>query len=74
MRRFGYNFSSLQILGKILQMLFFLYREKRLNRFGYGYQKITMKYALKKRFSVTGMKFDVICWPLCYIREELVCH
>ena len=55
MRRFGYNFSSLQILGKILQMHFFLYREKRLNRFGYGYQKITMKYALKKRFSVTGM-------------------
>ena len=48
MRRFGYNFTSLQILGKILQKHFFLYREKRLNRFGcmYGYQKITMKYAL----------------------------
>lgn len=68
MRRFGCNFSSPQILGKILQMLFFLYREKRLNRFGYGYQKITMKYALKKRFSVTGMKFDVICWP--YVISE----
>jgi len=62
MRRFGYNLSSLQILGKILQKHFFLYREKRLNRFGYGYQKITVKYALKKRFGVMGMKFDVICW------------
>lgn len=62
MRRFGYNFSSLRILGKILQKRFFLYREKRLNRFGYGYQEITMKYALKKRFGVAGIKFDVICW------------
>lgn len=69
MRRFGYNFSSLQILGKILQKHFFLYREKRLYRFGYGYQKITMKYALEKRFGVAGMKFDVICWP-CVISER----
>ena len=70
MRRFGYNFSSLQKLGKILQKHFFLYWEKRLNRFGYmyGYQKITMKYALKKRFGVAGIKFDVICWP--YIISE----
>lgn len=66
MRRFGYNFSSLQILGKILQMHFFLYREKRLNRLWLSEDH--HEYALKKRFSVTGMKFDVICWP--YVISE----
>lgn len=48
MRRFGYNFSSLQILGKILQMLFFLYREKRLNRFGYGLSEDHHEICTKK--------------------------
>ena len=48
--------------GKYFGSIFVLYGEKRPNGFGYGYQKITMKDALKKRFGVTGMKFDVICW------------